>query len=229
MLTGASALHVYGVANRPSGDVQLLVVGRRPRHRPGVRVGHAAALAKRDARTVHGLAVTSPARALLDYAATASRAELETAIDEGRAKKLLTPAEIQQVLARYPGRRGAACLKIILADELDSGGTRSRAERKMRALLDDAGLPRPQTNVYVGKHRVDAVWHTHRLIIEFDGFGTHGSRSAFEDDRERDRELAAAGYIVLRVTWRQLTNQPVKVIAQIAAALAHREGRAAAA
>ena len=53
---------------------------------------------------------------------------------------------------------------------------------------------------------VDAAWHDHRLIAELDGFATHGTRTAFEDDRSRDRELLVAGYRVTRITWRQLAE-----------------------
>ena len=48
----------------------------------------------------------------------------------------------------------------------------------------------------------------HRLVIELDGYETHGTRRAFEQDRERDRKLQAAGYRVIRITWRQLTDEP---------------------
>jgi REase_MTES_1575/Transcriptional regulator, AbiEi antitoxin len=58
------------------------------------------------------------------------------------------------------------------------------------------------------------------LIVEIDGFRFHSTRSAFERDRRRDAELAAAGFRVLRVTWRQLRDEPFAVIARLAAALA---------
>ena len=67
---------------------------------------------------------------------------------------------------------------------------------------------------------VDLLWAEQRLIVEFDGFGTHGSRSSFETDRRRDRHLVAAGYRVIRVTWLQLEDEPFALIAQIAAMLA---------
>ena len=49
------------------------------------------------------------------------------------------------------------------------------------------------------------------MIVELDGYATHGRRRAFEDDRRRDRALAAAGYTVVRITWRQLRDEPEAV------------------
>jgi very-short-patch-repair endonuclease len=45
------------------------------------------------------------------------------------------------------------------------------------------------------------------------------SRLAFERDRRRDQRFVAAGYRVVRVTWRQLQNEPFAVIARVAQAL----------
>jgi very-short-patch-repair endonuclease len=41
-------------------------------------------------------------------------------------------------------------------------------------------------------------------MVELDGFATDGTGQAFERDRARDRALQAAGWRVIRVTWRQL-------------------------
>jgi hypothetical protein len=46
-----------------------------------------------------------------------------------------------------------------------------------------------------------------------------GTRQAFERDRYNDQRLVAAGWRVIRVTWRQLERDPARVIAMIAALL----------
>ncbi|MGH2888051.1 MAG: DUF559 domain-containing protein [Solirubrobacteraceae bacterium] len=65
-----------------------------------------------------------------------------------------------------------------------------------------------------------------RVVVEVDGFATHGTRAAFERDRRRDQILLAAGYTVIRVTWRQLVEQPLAFVARLAQALARAPGRA---
>jgi very-short-patch-repair endonuclease len=58
----------------------------------------------------------------------------------------------------------------------------------------------------------DAVWPDAKLIVELDGRQAHLTMSAFEADRERDRAAALAGWTVIRVTWRQLTEQRQRLI-----------------
>jgi very-short-patch-repair endonuclease len=98
--------------------------------------------------------------------------------------------------------------------------TRSTYERKLLALITDARLPRPRANARVQGMEVDLYWPEQKLIVEFDGFGYHSDRAAFERDRERDQQLVAAGYRVIRVTARQLDHAPLATITAIAMALA---------
>jgi very-short-patch-repair endonuclease len=61
----------------------------------------------------------------------------------------------------------------------------------------------------------DCVWRTQRLVVELDGYASHGTSSAFERDRARDRMLQAAGWRVLRITWRHLHDEPETVASQL--------------
>jgi very-short-patch-repair endonuclease len=58
-----------------------------------------------------------------------------------------------------------------------------------------------------------------KLVVEIDGFAFHGSRHAFERDRRRDADLVAAGYRVVRFTWRQIKHEPEAVVARLAVLL----------
>ena len=71
----------------------------------------------------------------------------------------------------------------------------------------------------IGRHEVDFLWSPQRLVVEVDGFAYHASRAAFERDRLRDAELQAAGYRVIRVTWRQIERRREALIARLAQAL----------
>jgi very-short-patch-repair endonuclease len=67
---------------------------------------------------------------------------------------------------------------------------------------------------------VDFLWRAHRLAVETDGFGAHGTRQAFERDRLRDQRLRLAGYDVLRFTQRQILRDPQQVASTIRVLLA---------
>jgi very-short-patch-repair endonuclease len=98
--------------------------------------------------------------------------------------------------------------------------TRSEGERLMRRLARAAGLPEPVANSRVVGWEVDFLWPAQRLVVEVDGYQFHGHRTAFERDRRKGLALAAAGYRVIRISWRQLVHQPILVAAQLAQALA---------
>jgi very-short-patch-repair endonuclease len=65
----------------------------------------------------------------------------------------------------------------------------------------------------------DCVWRRQRLIVELDGHASHGTGQAFERDRARDRALHAAGWRVLRVTWRQLHEDAEQIADDLRALL----------
>ncbi len=60
--------------------------------------------------------------------------------------------------------------------------------------------------------------------MEVDGFRYHSSQPSFEGDRRKDAQLVAGGLTVLRLSWRQITHEPMATLAQLAQTLA-RGGR----
>ena len=59
------------------------------------------------------------------------------------------------------------------------------------------------------------------VILECDGWAFHGlDRTTFERDRIRDAQLTAAGWIVVRFTYRSITSTPGWTAQRIRAAVA---------
>ena len=56
-------------------------------------------------------------------------------------------------------------------------------------------------------------------MVEVDGWETHGTHSAFEDDRARDVELKLLGYDVVRFTYMQVSERPAETAAKLRALL----------
>src|SRR4029079_4790813 len=88
---------------------------------------------------------------------------------------------------------------------------RSPLEARFRSLCRDRKLPEPRVNALVECLEVDFSWAEQRLIVETDGHRHHGTRAAFERDRERDARLTAAGWRVVRVTHRRIARAPREV------------------
>jgi very-short-patch-repair endonuclease len=218
VLSHESAAALWGLAPRPS-FVVITVGGRHVRDRPGVRVHEVKSLDIRDVQIHQGLPVTCPARTLIDCA---GRGPVDRLLNEARVLKLVSDSAITAAMARCPGRKGIAALRGLLSDRYEQGYSRSGAERRLRRLVKAAELTPPAFNTYVLGFEVDAVWSAEKLIVEVDGHGAHGHRAAFERDRKRDQKLIAAGYVVVRFTWNQLTRRPFVVVARIAGALATR-------
>jgi very-short-patch-repair endonuclease len=219
LVSHRSAAHLWQLlrcpANQPPVDITL--VRRDAGARTGIRTHRVRSLDRGDVQTLRGLPLTTPARTLLDLAAAVSRPELERAFAEAQARRLVNDGGIADQLDRNPGRAGVRALRRLV--ERGPALTRSEAERRMLGLIRAAHLPAPRVNTRLGPYEVDFLWTRQRLVVEVDGYAYHGNRRAFEGDRERDARLAAAGYTVIRITWRQLTSGPEAVVARLAAAL----------
>lgn len=217
-----SAAALWGLANAPLDFVEITVVARGCRSRDGVHVHRVERLAATDRRHKAGIPVTSPARTVVDYAATANATELEYAIAEAFAHNLTDERQILAATERVPNHAGVVRVRAILSQPGGANRTRSGGERAMLHLLREAGLPAPRTNVVIAGFTADFVWPDARLIVELDGYPFHGHRAAFERDHRRDIVHRNAGYDVLRFTGRQLEEQPLLVVAAIVRALDRR-------
>jgi very-short-patch-repair endonuclease len=160
--------------------------------------------------------VTTPSRTLIDLADQLTRRELERAIDEAHFLRLDLTS-----LRPLPGRRGAGVLNAVLNGHAP-GTTRTKSdfEELVLALCRDHDLPQPLVNQHVEAFEVDFVWPDAHLIVEADGWRSHGRRSSFERDRLRDAALQVAGWRVVRVTWKRLLREPAAVASQLSALIA---------
>ena len=167
--------------------------------------------------------VTSPARTLLDIASDLTEHELRRTIRRAQVEGHTNVRQILDVLSRGAGERGAPALRAAIA-----GGpvpTRSELEDIVLELIDHATAERPEINAKIcleGRAPIepDFLWRARRLVIEADGAAWHDDRLTRELDAEKQAALEAAGYRVLRITWKQAIRQPQQTIARIRAALA---------
>lgn len=166
-----------------------------------------------------GMPITNVARTLLDIAPGMPFGQLRRALAEAEYRRLLDLGAVEAVLNR--GKPGSAALRLALDRHLPRlAQTLSVLEERFLALCEAREIPLPEVNVKVCGLMVDALWREQRVIVELDGHAAHGSRTAMERDRQRELTLRAAGYVVLRYTWRQITHRPDQVAADLEMALA---------
>jgi len=205
VLSHRSAAALWKLIPSPPPFIEVTVTRRGPRTRPGLVV-HATRIAP-EVRTQDSLLLTAPLRTLVDLAPTQRSHELERLCAEALFRKLVTQEQVDAARIIDPGL---------------AAPTRSSFERTFRAALRKAGLPPPVTGHPILRYTADFAWPEERVIVETDGWESHGNRIAFEDDRARDAFLAARGWIVVRITWRRLKNTPMLVMVELAQTLARR-------
>ncbi len=223
VLSHTSAAEVWKLT-APRSSAPDISRPRAFRLRAGIR-GHQVSLASDEWTQLDGLPVTSLSRTLLDLAVALDRHELEKAVNEAEVLRLTDVISIPELLRRHPRRRGAALIRSVLADgERARGVTKRELEGRFKEFVVAMALPRPRFNadLAVGGRffEVDCLWARERLVVELDGHSTHGTRRAFERDRERDRILMLDGWRITRVTWRALHDRPGDLAADLRALLA---------
>lgn len=197
VLSHASAAGLWELAEDRGVPQTTTPTGSRTRR--GLRIHHSAI--ELDEITVRrGIPVTTPARTLLDLAATCTRRDLERALRQAEFHQRADREEIDNVVRRYPGRRGRARLRVVLTAVRPGEMTKSDFEIAFVAFAERHGLPRPRMNYPAPWGEVDAAWPDLKLAVELDGRAAHDSDGGFVRDRERDRAALLAGWRVVRVT-----------------------------
>jgi hypothetical protein len=185
-------------------QTRIDVTAPRGRHgAPGIRLHRSRSLDAQDTTNHEGIPITTVSRTLLDLAATARPSELERALAQAERLQLYDHRAIESVIARCNGHRGTKTLA--RATSRAPKWTRNEWEAEFLQLLRRAGLPEPLTNDAFdapdhGQCEPDYHWPSHQVIVETDGWQTHGTRSAFRNDRAKDAALTSSGYRVLRFT-----------------------------
>jgi len=222
VLSHRSAASHWGLLQTDQARVD--VTARRGRREvEGIRLHWSRSLNARDTTIHHGIPLTSVARTLLDLAATVRPDRLERALAQAERLQLYDHAAIADVLSRSNGHRGRAVLTRATAQEPKL--TRSELEVMFLRLVRQAGLPEPESNLPLAAldqlaPEVDFYWPAYRLVVETDGWESHGTRAAFKRDRRKDAALVASGWRVMRFTYDDVVREGPTVVGWLRAAAA---------
>lgn len=171
------------------------------------------------ASVLHGIAVTSVERTLLESGAVTPPVVTEKAFASAWRKGLTSPSKCRLYLDDHggKGRRGTRRLRQVVA-LYDDGGRPPGSDGEVVFLrcLRDAGVEEP-VRQFVIAHRggakvtVDFAWPGRRKVIEFVGLEVHGDSRAHAADTLREDDIKAAGWELRRFAPDTLRRNPEEV------------------
>jgi very-short-patch-repair endonuclease len=186
VLSHRSAAELLGMLAQRDGPIHVTVPTSSGRaNQDGIHLHRSPSLPRAATGTCDGIPVTSPVRTIVNLRRVANEDEVRRAIRQAEFQNY----DIEAAFAEWPAP------------------TRSALERRFHTMCRKHGLPEPEVNAMVGPYEVDFVWREQRLIVETDGYQSHRGRVTFEADRERDSELRARGWNVLRFTNTKVSNE----------------------
>jgi Transcriptional regulator, AbiEi antitoxin/Protein of unknown function (DUF559) len=166
--------------------------------------------------TVHrGIPVTTPIRTILDLAAVLSLGALARAFEQAQVLHQLPPAPLAAEVISRPRHRGNAKLRRILLGAVDPADVRSVLELRFLRMCAAYGIPRPQVNVRIGAWTPDFLWLDKSLVVETDGYDFHRTAAARRRDAAKDEFLRDEGFVVVRLTWADVTERPSETAARV--------------
>ncbi len=234
ILSHRSAADLHGLRADHRAAIDVTAPGHGRRNHAGVIVHCSRTLTAADITTVAGIPCPTVARTLLNLATALPARPWERAYDQAAILEVLDARAVEDQLHRNPRRSGAPRLRAALQEHrAGSTVTWSTLEERLLAVCRVAGLPRPEVNAWIVPGddepaiRVDFLWRDRMVVVETDSHRFHRTRRAFETDRRRDQRLTLAGWKVIRVTWRQLRDEPETVARVIGGLLRTAPGAAA--
>ena len=218
VLSHRSAAAHWGIRDHRGGPIDVTSPSKT-KSRGTVR-RHCAALSADEVMVHEGIPVTTVPRTIFDLAAVSTPHAVEAALRQSEFRRLYDPLSLRDLVARYPRHRGVRSVKAALVRRTEAPGrTRSPLEERFMPFLDRHNLPRPQLNAWLQvrgqRFQVDCLWPAPKQTVELDGWEGHGTRTAFRDDRARDRILRVAGYGVTRIAWGALEDESEAVAADL--------------
>jgi very-short-patch-repair endonuclease len=225
-ISHGSAGTIWGVYDYWSNPLELIVVGNR--HPRGLIIHRSTKLVLSDIQDYHGVRVVSPALAVMQLAPRMTEKRLKWVIDSLRLQHRLSLDGLHALIRRQPRHPGAPYLRAAL-ELVQHEPARSPWEIEWPPFAQKYELPQYATNTHVCGHRTDVYFEPEGVIVELDGWETHQTRKAFEDDREIPAEiLAKTGIVTVRITRRQFRRRPAEQAERLHTILAQRrEERAA--
>jgi very-short-patch-repair endonuclease len=178
-----------------------------------------------DRTVLKGVRVTTPAPSVLDAAVGLGLVGGAALFDTALQRRKVSVDDLRHGYIRRSGRPGARLLDRLMG--LADGGAVSEAERLSHTHLRGAGITGWVANLPIdlpgsGRAVPDLAFREQKVIVEVDGWAFHRGFRAFLIDGPRQTALTAAGWVVVRTHWHELTTSPHEFLANLRRILAAR-------
>jgi len=211
VLSGRAAAHLWGILK--GSPPQPEVTTTRDLRISGIRTRRSRHIDPLDVTTLRGIPITTIPRSIVDVAPGLTEEALALVCHEAGAKYKTTPAQVDAVLARRPNAKGAAKLRRVMHGDVRV--VLSKLERRFLALMRAEHLPLPRTNKVASDRRVDCRWPEHHVTVELDSYRFHNSRHSWQQGYEREREAYAREDAFRRYTWRDVFEDPRRMLGEL--------------
>jgi very-short-patch-repair endonuclease len=212
---GLSAAALHG-SKWIDADLPAELFRRNGKKADGILI-HRDELLADEVTSIRGIGLTTPARTAFDLGRRRGRTLSLIRCDALANATRLEPSRVQALVDRHPGVRGLVQLREVL--DLMDCGAESPQETRTRLVLVDSGLPRPRTQIAVGKWRIDMGYDEFKVGIEYDGPQHWEVDEIRQRDIEKYAELSARGWIIIRVGSGLLRHRPRVIVVRVCAAL----------
>lgn len=153
--------------------------------------------------------VTEPVRTVLDCARDLPFDTALCVADSALRSGHVTLRELEDAVELLRGPGSARARRVVQAATSEAANP---LESTLRAIC--LGVPGLQVKAQVPIRlaelaaRVDLADVDLRIVIEAEGYESHGTREGFDKDCRRYTVLTSAGFVVLRFTWTQVMFEP---------------------
>ncbi len=214
-MAGMSAAVLLGSKWVP-GDAPAEYLGTHHRAPSGI-IAHAGEVPDDEVCFSRGIRCTTVQRTAYDLGRRLPFTEGLIRIDALLNATGVSPREVADIAVRYPGARNIRRLRGVLA--LVDAGAESPQESRVRLILLRGGLPRPVTQIRVGRRRIDMGWPQWKVGVEYDGSQHWNDPRQHYDDIGRQEFFAHRGWRIVRVVAEHVRRNPPGIVARADGAL----------
>jgi len=209
------------------GSLELTFYGDSSYRLVGVRCHRSQFLKPEDLTIARKIPVTTPARTVMDIAASVSATLLVKVLDDFIRRHLCSNEDVSQTLERIGGRgrAGTAWLRVLVEERFrpDWAPGDNDWELDLARALTAAGYPPVlQFQVVVGKRvfLIDLAFPQYKIGVEFKGWDPRSVRSGFDHDAERDLLLTGEGWLIISATSK---TKPADLIRAVQVAISRQQ------